>query len=487
MELASAKLLESATHRTLHAHAFSRSSTQASIVLTDLLSRYLALVAGTCAKYAGHAGRTGVTVHDALGALGEMGVGLEELKEYAGTEGRELGRYALWSARRVEDLGELKAQLKDGTRTDRDDAIPLVYAPFPEFDDDDEDDEGDSEDGEGTRVRSASVLDDDEPRIATPPAKRPRTANWEPPEHIPDFMPPFPTLTPPYAPEPSPATETPQPALELPPRVALAETKTPVAALTATSTSDYLMQVPYAQSSLSQVAEWHLPTAPRLQPTPNRVTRIETEPALVKAYHHILTHPPPAQVPNPTLARYKVSMALLKLTQNVPRWDPADTLYGNVAPNAPRVGSIGPTYPMGVGDDKTLSKEKEKEKFPTTLGKAMGATERLTPLVSQQGSRIQDLAKNVLPPVIMMRTGRLSHPPPLQRGAKPLVYGTGVPAPWNANVLPPVDGTGEEEKEKKEKAALGDARLYATWEVENKDFRVGIAPRRTRNNVVAYK
>ncbi|KAG6838157.1 hypothetical protein C0991_001464, partial [Blastosporella zonata] len=108
MELAAAKLLESATHRTLHAHAFSRSSTQASIVLTDLLSRYLALLAGTCAKYASHAGRTGVTVHDALGALGDLGVEMDELREYAATEGRELARYALWTARRVEDLGELK-------------------------------------------------------------------------------------------------------------------------------------------------------------------------------------------------------------------------------------------------------------------------------------------------------------------------------------------------------------------------------------------
>lgn len=110
MELAATKLLESATHRTLHAQAFSRSSTQASLVLTDLLSRYLALLVSTCAKYATHAGRTNVTVHDALGALGDMGVGIEELGEYVGAEGKELGRYALWSVRRVEDLGELKGE-----------------------------------------------------------------------------------------------------------------------------------------------------------------------------------------------------------------------------------------------------------------------------------------------------------------------------------------------------------------------------------------
>ncbi|KAG6855968.1 hypothetical protein H0H87_008909 [Tephrocybe sp. NHM501043] len=453
METAACKLLESATHRTLHAQAFSRSSSQASMVLTDLLSRYLALVASTCAKYASHAGRTNITVNDALGALGDMGVELEELREYAGTEGRELGRYALWTARRVEDLGELKAQLRDGTRADRDDAIRLVYAPY---DGDDDDDDDDSDDGDG---------DEEEPAV---PAKRPRTAAWEPPDHIPDFLPPFPRQ------DEGAAAEPVAPVRPLLPVAPIASSKppavAPAAALTATSTSDYLMQVPYDQSSLAQVPEWHLPqpaNADTLTVAPKRRTQLETEPSLVKAYHHILTHPPPAVPPLPTPAKWKVSMSLLRLTQTLPRWDPADSLYGSTAPNAPRVGSIGPTYPMAGSPS---------EKFPPTLPKAVGAPERLTPCVSQQGSRIQDLARSVLPRPILSRTSRLTHPPPLQRGTKLLVYGSGVPAPWNANAVPPVEGGADEEKEKKEKAALGDARLYATWEVENKDFRVGIAP-----------
>jgi histone H3/H4 len=102
------KLLESATQRTLHAHAFSRSSTQASLALTDLLSRYLALLASTSAKYAQHAGRTKLSVRDIVGALDELGVGLDELSDYASSEAKELNRYALYSARRVEDLMEFK-------------------------------------------------------------------------------------------------------------------------------------------------------------------------------------------------------------------------------------------------------------------------------------------------------------------------------------------------------------------------------------------
>jgi histone H3/H4 len=110
MDGGSYKLLESATHRTLHAHSFSRASSQASNVLTDLLSRYLTLLSSTCAKYAHHAERTGLTARDAISALDELGVGLEELSEYCSSEGRELGRYAIHSARRVEDMNEFKGQ-----------------------------------------------------------------------------------------------------------------------------------------------------------------------------------------------------------------------------------------------------------------------------------------------------------------------------------------------------------------------------------------
>lgn len=106
MDSGAYRLLESATQRTLHAHAFSRSSSQASSVLTDLLSRYLALLTSTCAKYSQHAGRTGLTVRDAIGALNELGVDIDELSDYCATEGKELNRYALYSTRRAEDLHE---------------------------------------------------------------------------------------------------------------------------------------------------------------------------------------------------------------------------------------------------------------------------------------------------------------------------------------------------------------------------------------------
>ena len=117
MDAGAHKLLESATQRTLHAHSFSRSSSQASSVLTDLLSRYLTLLTSSCAKYAQHAGRTGLTVRDAIGVLDELGVSVEELSEYCATEGKDLNRYALYSARRVEDLHEFKCMWSHTTNS----------------------------------------------------------------------------------------------------------------------------------------------------------------------------------------------------------------------------------------------------------------------------------------------------------------------------------------------------------------------------------
>lgn len=109
MDSGAQKLLESVTIRTLHAQNFSRSSTQASLVLTDLLARYLTLLTSTCAKYAEHSGRKRITAKDAVAVLEELGVSVEELHEFGTTEGIELNRYALFkSLRRVEDLKEFK-------------------------------------------------------------------------------------------------------------------------------------------------------------------------------------------------------------------------------------------------------------------------------------------------------------------------------------------------------------------------------------------
>ncbi|KAJ7799783.1 hypothetical protein B0H14DRAFT_2387847, partial [Mycena olivaceomarginata] len=80
-------------------------------------------------------------------------------------------------------------------------------------------------------------------------------------------------------------------------------------------------------------------------------------------------------------------------------------------------------------------------------------------------------------PAVYARVTRLAHPPPLARGSKILKYGQGAPAPWNAGTTGAgADGDGDGGKGEEDKK-IPDARVYATWEYESKDFRVGIKNR----------
>ena len=110
MDSAANALLESVTQKALYAYNFNRASTQASHVLTDLLARYVSLLTSTCARYAEHAGRTFIAVPDAILALDEPGVSVEELRDYAQGDGREmlLEGFTTLTSRRAEELALLK-------------------------------------------------------------------------------------------------------------------------------------------------------------------------------------------------------------------------------------------------------------------------------------------------------------------------------------------------------------------------------------------
>ncbi|KAF8990254.1 hypothetical protein BDQ17DRAFT_1372146 [Cyathus striatus] len=504
MDSGTQKLLESVTLKTLHVHSFSRSSTQASLVLTDLLSRYISLLSSTCAKYAQHSGRTSLTIHDAVVALDELGVNLEELSEYCATEGRELNRYALHSTRRVEDLNEFRAQLSEGLRQDRNDAINLEYArysPPPLSDDSEYEDEEIYEiDEDFSRIPALDDMDVDIIPSTAPPLsrkpsslrptspilplspisnpssspsrKRPRTADWHPPEHIPDFLPPFPTMElPPARPE---DVKMEKPLISL--------SQQPV---TTAAASDFFVQVPYSQSSLSNLSEKHLPQAPRgqsssLQRTP-RLAVPQTEPSLFAAYHHILTHPPPAVPPPSNPSRHRVAMSFLTQIQNHSRWDPPDTLFSSVQPCPPRATPVAPTHPIPIDPIFDIKGKDKDIKLPPTKPRPVAANERLSPLISQQASRLPDLSRHVLHPAIFARTTRLSHPPVLHTENKALIYGSGVPAPWNRKPPPdastPANAKAKDvaaEQEPEGKLVIPDAQMYATWDYTQKNYKVPI-------------
>lgn len=96
------------------------------------------------------------------------------------------------------------------------------------------------------------------------------------------------------------------------------------------------------------------------------------------------------------------------------------------------------------------------------------------------------------------RTSRLAHPSVLVNNGQKLVYGSGVPAPWNSTAgtppqtpaPPAASGKGKEgpiangilgDKGKAltlVKPALPDALLYATWDYDKKDYRQPLPPGR---------
>ncbi len=301
--------------------------------------------------------------------------------------------------------------------------IPLHYAPYEGIEEEDEEEGYEDEDmSVDDEVPSAETrMDEDdiyadidvsmgETRVrpilplspisnpSSPSRKRLRTLDWQPPPHVPEFLPPFPSMDAP------PPAELPEPVIPVestnrPPSPT--QPALPAQALTSSATADWLMQVPYHQSSLASQPEFHLPTP--LPDPPERVQKLPTpniEQSLISAYHHILTHRQPSNSATGTSnpLRHKVAMSLLALTQSSSRWEPADTLYSNLATNQPRVTAMGPSHPSieAHGRGSHLSKDKDY-KFPNVNARTLYVNDRLSNIVSQPSSRIPELAQQVLP------------------------------------------------------------------------------------------
>ncbi|KAH7911805.1 hypothetical protein BJ138DRAFT_1179296, partial [Hygrophoropsis aurantiaca] len=413
-------LLDSTTLRILHAHQFARASPAALAVLTDLLARYLQTSIEASAQYAHLAGRAGLVPHDAFAALDDLGVHIDDLAASA----LDTPDYA----RRADDMAELRAYLADG-RPSRGTPIPLVWAQYNSDDDDSDDDD--------------VYVQLHPPRSYTPDHLPPLPSDHPHPLPMDIDAPPIPTDTP-IKPERAPS-----PILPFHP---------PPATTTTTSSSDYLAQIPYAHSALASVAHWHLPQPPpdlafaamnlgsgsgltvntnananaKVNPTP------QVAPALLAAYHHILTNPaPPAPGPT-TKHRHRVALALLPanpllptasaigggLGHTTPRWDAPDSLFAHAAPCAPRANPAAPTFPVPLEDapgasasGKPPAKSAHAPPLPPAPPRPVFGPDRPVYLPSNQGSRVAELARVVLAPSVHTRTTRLAHPPVLTRPA----------------------------------------------------------------------
>lgn len=311
--------------------------------------------------------------------------------------------------------------LKEGLRQDRDDAVPLVYAPLletpPSSDDEFEAGESDTDMVVDEPISTNLTSSKQELRLSpmlppspvsipsSPSRKRPRT-EWNAPAHVPDFLPPFPVpkeYSDPPSPENAPAA--------LPTLLRTQEALAPLPQVsTTTSSADYLTPVSYTSSSLSSTPVWHLPQPPPSFDLPSQPPRLATpqiQPSLLGAYHHILTNPPLSHGNAGNPARHRVALALLTQTESSPRWEPADTLFGLSSPNAPRVSIMPPSHPIAKqpptnasGDAGKLDAKAEevaKIPLPSITHYPVTAQQHVAPSMSTQTSRLPEVARSVLP------------------------------------------------------------------------------------------
>ena len=240
---------------------------------------------------------------------------------------------------------------------------------------------------------------------SSPSRKRPRT-EWSAPAHIPDFLPPFPVPkehSDPPSPDNAPAA--------LPTLLRTQEALSPLPQVsTTTSSADYLTPVSYSSSSLSSTPMWHLPQPPASFDLPSQPLRLATpqiQPSLLGAYHHILTNPPPPHGNAGNPARHRVALALLTQTENNPRWEPAETLFGLSSPNAPRLSTMPPSHPIAkqppmnasgdLGKPDVKGEEINKIPLPSISHFPVTAQEHIAPSMSTQGSRLPEVARSVIP------------------------------------------------------------------------------------------
>ncbi|KAL1687418.1 hypothetical protein GGG16DRAFT_116995 [Schizophyllum commune] len=560
MDGATQKLVESTVHRVLHANSFSRASSNATHILADIFARYYLVLAQTCAQYAQHAGRSSINVHDALHAIEDLGFSLEELQDYVQGEAVDMARAGYTprmstSTRRMEELAEMHAHLADGLKQDHDDTIPLVYAPldpdadYPTSDSESEEEEipaqrseaepmdtthgSEREEGQPPALDPQHRVSSPRLQLPTPPSphphKRHKKNGWNAPDYVPSFLPPFPKPAndedvDPLELEsalPSRAQST-QP--ELAPTVKVENLPLPLPPPTAamSSSTDYteLNPIPYSQSSLGSLQEWHLPSAPP-DPDADPSSAVDGRPSnrskllghphflTMKASAYVINNKRDVQLPDTTVqtsssgvhtipmstqGRHAVLLTLQSALNNAPstsmrHFDVPDTLYGAVQPDTrgSAVGRVGGGYPIPVGTIKAggASAPMKREgsghhgkghndknkpqppKWPITMSRSTLPPDRgVAEMSTSLEGKLDNIASDVLSPNVHRRITHLGHPLALTRAnGNPAFFGPGFLAPWSSG--PSKDDDKSEKQEDKERVAP-DARLYTTWEYEIK-------------------
>jgi hypothetical protein len=266
---------------------------------------------------------------------------------------------------------------------------------------------------------------------SSPSRKRPREEQYLPsPPNIPSHLPPLPRMST-YTDgnehsSPSPIMALPtvvHPPSNRPEHIvgSSGPTASALQASTQASAADYTTPVPYDGSTLRDVPEWNLPQSfpfsalPTSQMQSALLPTPQTQPSLFAAYHHVLTHPPPkGAVPAANPQRHRVALGLLGQHERLLRWEPPDTLFGASAPPMPQVSRNPPIFPIALNDSDsprsprserapppptpTDSQGKDKAPLPPVQSRTLvGTGQHIVPMISQPGSRIPDLSRQILP------------------------------------------------------------------------------------------
>ncbi|KAG8721373.1 hypothetical protein FRC09_007992 [Ceratobasidium sp. 395] len=411
---------------------------------------------------------------------------------------------------RRKELVEVDEYVSEGLVRDPSSAIHLVYAQLPSPGP--SDDEGEDEDEERPyEVYSADV----KPPVVLPlspvsnksrspspghpngtSSKRTRANGWtsSPPDYIPDFLPPFPSVhdAPPVHNQASPTRA-----------IKLRSKSITGAQDVSTSTG----AVSYARSALANLPPSLLPpitppaALPLINSNPGLGTVAEPGIALREALAQYTSSPtPPFPFPAGTItatgannapARSKAARILAGALSQA--FDASDSLFGpwgGVEPRASAVGGEGVPVLVDAQGEMMVSK-KGTDKVGALAasgvgGRVISKEEDVQSVMGYFKSPILPLASAFIAPSVLHRTTRILPPPPLRTAddpdkATPLYYHTerAVPAPWCVHV-PETDGGPVKDITD---TTLPEARLVPTWDWSAKHLEGPLSTRRGRGIV----
>ncbi|KIO22090.1 hypothetical protein M407DRAFT_120884 [Tulasnella calospora MUT 4182] len=340
-------------------------------------------------------------------------------------------------------------------------------------------------------------------------SKRARHTSWDPPDHVPDFLPPFPGVVAPSGTLEgsqktqgasvlaSAASQLKQSEQQAPPSRRIPLPLRPAV----TSKSTYTKAIKYGQSSIAGKPV-DLPDQSLwdqgVPPTPGdgngmiswkkKGGQSSLQP-LIAAYHVLQADPQPATNPS----RLRVAHLLGSTAPS--RYTSADSLFAISSPPPPRFPPPTPTHAVPIPSEDGTAPPKSGPPLPKLGNKVISDAIRDADDLSSpwMQSNLTPIARSLLPSHLYSKATQLPPPPPLRPSAppnggssdppEPLLYHTPALAPWSSAL-----DSDEAKKRVGRKTLiresggkrLPDAQLFATWDWPTKNPDEALVARRGR-------